>query len=208
MGDYKRVAKKATVRKFYYESNTHGIKLHDMSRNHKEWILEKAEEKAERDLRYKLERELALPRFSGGNDAVLEYLEYVGKDKKKQRPIAVFHANSAVNDSMSPFARIGGVRKRYALIPSTPSLSPIRTNRNRDINDGPLRENDTEYKLLEKVSKCIRDKDEHSLIRMYTDLEPCLSCDYVIIQFTKRYPNITIEVYYKDEYKPEGEGLI
>lgn len=30
-----------------------------------------------------------------------------------------------------------------------------------------------------------------------------LVCDYVIIQFTQQYPNISINVYYEEEYRPE-----
>lgn len=200
----------AIVRKRHYEKSNEGIRLQQSSRQYKNAMLQKAIRTAITDAAFHEELVLSVPRFKGGNDAVLEYLKCIDPDRNKKikRTISRHHANSAVNDTASPFAKIGGQRTRYTLIPEEPSFKHFHTNRNREINNGTPRGNDTEYKLLERVSEDITDDVEEGLIKMYTYYEPCLSCDYVIIQFTKRYPNIDIEIYYEEEYKPEEKGLI
>jgi len=144
------------------------------------------------------------PGFEGGNDAVLIYQ---ANGNPKLRIIRC--ANSFVNDSTSSFANIR-VRYtgKYVLIPDSYSqqFNYICTNKHRDIGIGHNRNNDTEYKLLEYITSRITPQ-QVGHIDLFTYYEPCLSCDYVIIQFTKKYPLITIDVYFEEEYRPEN-GVI
>ncbi len=202
MGDYKRVTR---VRKFHYSEDTNGQVLRRISKQYKKRINLTARRKEKNDQDYSFEYRMSYPRFEGGNDAVLEYVR-PGRTTKVER--FLYYANSAVNDRYSPFAMLGGRRGQYTLIPAEPKFSHFRTTRKREVNMGTLRENDTEYKLLERVTQDILSQDERGLIRMYTYYEPCLSCDYVMIQFINMYPNIKIDVYYEEDYKPEEKGLI
>lgn len=144
-----------------------------------------------------------LSAFNNGNDAILDYTPN-GKHKEKK----YFIANSAINDSKSLFAGIGnshGTMKHgpYVLIKANgrTKFNVIITNRNRSIGIGHKRHVDTEYKLLENLATNLSPQDIGH-INLYTYFEPCLSCDYVFIQFNKMFPNISIDVFYEEEYRP------
>lgn len=132
--------------------------------------------------------------FRNGNDAMLRYIPN-GNIRKK---VELF-ANSHVNDKQSPFAH-PYPRWRYVLIPQHQSnFEVIQTNARREYGQGFHRSNDTEYKLLEELSRHLNPQDQGQ-IYLYTTLEPCLSCDYVIIQFSKKYPYIKMRIYYQKSY--------
>lgn len=58
-----------------------------------------------------------------------------------------------------------------------------------------LRDVDTEYKILNDIAaKLGNNTNITGKIRLFTELEPCPSCDNVILEFLKKYKNITIEV--------------
>ena len=60
-----------------------------------------------------------------------------------------------------------------------------------------LRDVDTEYKILSDIQSRLGDNYAASgSIKLYTELEPCPSCQSVIEQFKQMYPNIDIEVVY------------
>ena len=60
-----------------------------------------------------------------------------------------------------------------------------------------LRDVDAEYKILSDIqSKLGNNYSASGKITLYTELEPCPSCQSVIKQFKKMYPNIDIEVIY------------
>ncbi|MEZ2737354.1 deaminase domain-containing protein [Aneurinibacillus aneurinilyticus] len=65
-----------------------------------------------------------------------------------------------------------------------------------DVNGIPyLRTADTEYKILNDLAKRLGDKvDTKGKIRLFTELDTCGSCNYIIRQFNDKYPNIEIEV--------------
>lgn len=83
-----------------------------------------------------------------------------------------------------------------------PESSPFKTaevNGNNVINgEGAwLRDVDTEYKILSDIQSKLGDNPSASgTIKLYTELEPCPSCQSVIEQFKEMYPNIDIEVIY------------
>lgn len=65
-----------------------------------------------------------------------------------------------------------------------------------DVNGIPyLRTADTEYKILNDLAKQLGDKvDTKGKIKLFTELDTCGSCNYIIRQFKDKYPNIEIEV--------------
>ena len=83
-----------------------------------------------------------------------------------------------------------------------PEFSPFKTvevNGSNVINgEGAWpRDVDTEYKILSDIQSKLGDNPSASgKIKLYTELEPCPSCQGIIEQFKEMYPNIDIEVIY------------
>lgn len=93
----------------------------------------------------------------------------------------------------------------------------FRTTPNRDVNSGKIpREHDTEYKIIENISLKIEEAKKQSNsqfkvenigeINLYTELEPCFSCDTVFVMFNKKYPQIKITVYYRKKYTEQNSS--
>lgn len=58
-----------------------------------------------------------------------------------------------------------------------------------------IRDKDSEYKILSDIaSKLGNNVNATGNIKLFTELEPCLSCQDVVIQLLQKYKNITIEV--------------
>ncbi|GAB1534358.1 MULTISPECIES: deaminase domain-containing protein [Brevibacillus] len=58
-----------------------------------------------------------------------------------------------------------------------------------------LRDDDTEFKILNNIAKDLGDRPEtKGKITLFTEKDTCGSCNYVISQFKEKYPNIVIEV--------------
>ncbi|AZN40384.1 deaminase domain-containing protein [Paenibacillus albus] len=79
---------------------------------------------------------------------------------------------------------------------------------NKDINDegnGHSREWDAEAKLFYELQENRKDLlNDPVTIELYTHKQPCLSCDYYIIQFLKNYPLVTLNIYFERPYPDEG----
>ncbi|MCH7320282.1 hypothetical protein LZ480_00150 [Solibacillus sp. MA9] len=94
-----------------------------------------------------------------------------------------------------------------AIIPENKLFDTFKTGEKRDINSGAFeRIHDTEYKLLATLANKLElQKEENCFkgdlignIELYTRKIPCLSCDFVLIQFNRMYPRISIKVYYEE----------
>ncbi|MCC3380544.1 deaminase domain-containing protein [Paenibacillus farraposensis] len=58
-----------------------------------------------------------------------------------------------------------------------------------------LRDGDTEYKILNDLANRLGDNPNATgKIKLFTEKDTCGSCNKIIQQFDKKYPNITIEV--------------
>ena len=68
-----------------------------------------------------------------------------------------------------------------------------------DGNDCWVRVVDTEYKILEEMVAHLPDTKVNGRVKLYTDLPPCASCWNVILQFMAEYPNIQMQVLYKQK---------
>jgi hypothetical protein len=87
-----------------------------------------------------------------------------------------------------------------SLKPQKWQFIPVCVNQN-DVVDGPncwVRNVDTEYKILEDMAARLPDTTVEGRVRIYTDLPPCASCWDVMKQFLGTYPNIQMQVLYRE----------
>ncbi|MBD2515606.1 hypothetical protein H6G93_11385 [Nostoc sp. FACHB-973] len=62
---------------------------------------------------------------------------------------------------------------------------------------GHRRDLDSEYKILEAIAeKYTNNREVKGKIELFTEREPCDSCEYVIKQFRQTLPNIQLNVHY------------
>ncbi|MBO9606436.1 MAG: hypothetical protein J7639_10815 [Paenibacillaceae bacterium] len=77
-----------------------------------------------------------------------------------------------------------------------------RENQESEVSNSGFfpRHHDSEAKILERINKDLGliEADKHVLgyIYIYTDREPCISCEWVTEQFMNNFPNISITYYY------------
>ncbi|WP_297638269.1 deaminase domain-containing protein [uncultured Clostridium sp.] len=97
----------------------------------------------------------------------------------------------------------GGINlKKYCMAPKEESFKSFKVNKLGEIGIGYNRFNDSEKKIFEKID----DQIEKGLVKssgeviLYTKLEPCPSCYYVMAQFKEKYPNIDIKINYGKKY--------
>lgn len=193
------------VNKYHYTLHQDGLRLKKHCEINKEIANTKARQRANipsKQSRY----DIAYPFFnkSTGNDGALEFIF----TNKKGRNILLY-ANTSVDDRLNPFYIVGngsyGKYGNFVLKPTSPQFEVFNTTRKRDINDGSPRNHDTEFKLLEFLGSIIKPSDE-GIVNLYTKYQPCLSCDYVMVQFVKKYKNVKLNVYFAEEYSPQKKG--
>ena len=105
-----------------------------------------------------------------------------------------FFAHSSIQTEI-PSVKGSGI----SLKPESSPFTTLKVDSNNIINgEGAwLRDVDTEYKILSDIQSKLGDNPSVSgKIKLYTELEPCPSCQSVIEQFKEMYPNIDIEVLY------------
>ncbi|MBZ9691723.1 deaminase domain-containing protein [Clostridium sp. M14] len=140
--------------------------------------------------------------------------KYMKVDEKEKSTFKI-NQSKALQDSINiavatydnkEFKAISGSNdiKNYCKI--TPlenaTFKSSKVNKLGNLGIGYNRVNDSEKKIFEEIHRQIEKKalkDEGNLI-LYTKLEPCPSCYYVISQFCKKYPNIKVEVKYSKKY--------
>jgi len=100
------------------------------------------------------------------------------------------------------FAEININEDAYALVAVSGQKSPGYTTQSptddertfETIPSGAMpRKNDTEVKILERLSKEYGKEDEGT-VHLFTELSPCRSCSRVIDQFEQMFPNIEVKV--------------
>ncbi len=140
--------------------------------------------------------------------------KYMKVDEKEKSTFKI-NQSKALQDSINiavatydnkEFKAISGSNdiKNYCKI--TPienaTFKSSKVNKLGNLGIGYNRVNDSEKKIFEEIHRQIEKnalKDEGNLI-LYTKLEPCPSCYYVISQFCKKYPNIKVQVKYSKKY--------
>ncbi|MCC2458308.1 deaminase domain-containing protein [Bacillus cereus] len=71
--------------------------------------------------------------------------------------------------------------------------------KNIECNGSHPRQGDSEAKILEKLAE-IFVQNSVGIVHLYTQYEPCLSCDYEIIQFLGMFPQIELIINYDLDY--------
>ncbi|GAB1810764.1 deaminase domain-containing protein [Priestia megaterium] len=86
-------------------------------------------------------------------------------------------------------------------VKKSPNFTYFKVNEYRSIGLGINRDNDSEAKLLETISnKAIKFGYNQFTVHLFTEYEPCLCCDKVIIDFAQTFPKSSIYIYYAIPY--------
>ncbi|MGP0578840.1 deaminase domain-containing protein [Paenibacillus peoriae] len=104
--------------------------------------------------------------------------------------------------SKTDFYSHSGIHNSNKKIPGTEEFSFKPENPTFKATEAPdaagniyLRDADTEYKILNDVAHRLGDNPNATgKIKLFTEKDTCASCNQIIQQFDKKYPNITIEV--------------
>lgn len=121
---------------------------------------------------------------SGGNLATAK-VEILGLKSE-------FYAHSRIDvfaDARSAADKVSDIslKPTNPIFEATTEVTSNGTNLFRDV--------DTEYKILNDIASQLGENvNIAGKIKLFTELVPCPSCDRVILEFLKKYKNITIEV--------------
>jgi len=66
---------------------------------------------------------------------------------------------------------------------------------------------DAEYKVLSEIADTLEmfyDLEVEGQLYLYTELQPCESCNSILRQFQEKFPHIKIEVFWDNPYPPES----
>lgn len=75
-----------------------------------------------------------------------------------------------------------------------------------DSRTGRVMNTDAEYKVLSAIAETLDvsyDGEIGGNLYLYTELQPCLSCNDVIWQFKEKFPNISVHIFWDIPYPPE-----
>lgn len=130
-----------------------------------------------------------------------DYASFSGKDRKEIKNLAR-SGNAAVMDfdgkiyfSHSRMEYESGIcLKSYSGKYPAIGLSKNRFYNVLDLGDGVKRQYDTEAKFLEFVSKQKKDEKDTFEITILSEKHICKSCEGVVKQFKKKYPNATVNI--------------
>ena len=70
-----------------------------------------------------------------------------------------------------------------------------------------LMDTDAEYKVLSEIADTLEmfyDLQVEGNLYLYTEFQPCESCNSVLRQFEEKFPHIKIEVFWDYPYPPES----
>ncbi|KRE70779.1 deaminase domain-containing protein [Paenibacillus sp. Soil750] len=104
-------------------------------------------------------------------------------------------AHSQIDDASDPLGNMGiFIHKQQR-----PVFKTMRVDSRGIIGQGHNRDVDSESKIFEELHKRILNYPEPVTkieVFLYTEREPCISCEKVIDQFMHYHPNAELEVYY------------
>ncbi len=99
----------------------------------------------------------------------------------------------------------GGSKSPISKIPKTKSaggqFEPAIDSRTQRLMD-----TDAEYKVLSEIADTLEmfyDLQVEGRLYLYTEFQPCESCNNVLRQFEEKFPYIKIEVFWDYPYPPE-----
>jgi Flp pilus assembly pilin Flp len=166
-----------------------------------------------------LERE---PKFSMVDAAAAEVSDLVELQRLARRAAnvgwktmggALDFTVGAQAGTFAGFSGTADVSRNAAAGTQLPPIAPPSQNNSivPDISEDEIRRNDAENNLLEHLHSQLSDRyplDENNQnqvsgrVRLFSEQEPCQSCNPTIRAFQRMYPNIEIEVYYILPYPP------
>jgi hypothetical protein len=76
-----------------------------------------------------------------------------------------------------------------------------------DSYSGRLMDTDAEYKLLSAIAETLEivyNIDVEGSLYLYTELQPCESCQNILYQFQQKFPNLRLKVFWDYPYPPES----
>lgn len=87
-----------------------------------------------------------------------------------------------------------------SLMPIDPDFISLRVNKMNIVNGERAWDRivDTEFKILDEISKKLNGRNVSGTITLFTELPPCKSCENVILQFLRKYPKIKIDIIHND----------
>ncbi|MGL5417597.1 MAG: deaminase domain-containing protein [Clostridium sp.] len=90
----------------------------------------------------------------------------------------------------------------YCIAPMDERFKSFKVNKRGEIGIGYNRFNDSEKKIFEEINNQIEEGvvGRKGEVILYTKLELCPSCYYVMAQFKEKYPNIDIKINYGKKY--------
>ncbi|NEP59110.1 MAG: hypothetical protein F6K31_19145 [Symploca sp. SIO2G7] len=71
-----------------------------------------------------------------------------------------------------------------------------------------LMDTDAEYKVLSEIADTLEmfyDLQVEGELYLYTELQPCESCDSILRQFEEKFSNISVHVFWDYPYPPKPE---
>lgn len=100
----------------------------------------------------------------------------------------------------------GGGKSPIPRIPKTKSaggqFEPATDSRTQRLMD-----TDAEYKVLSEIANTLEmfyDLQVEGKLFLYTEFQPCESCNNVVKQFEEKFPKIKIEIFWDYPYPPES----
>ena len=70
-----------------------------------------------------------------------------------------------------------------------------------------LMDTDAEYKVLSAIADTLEtsyDLQVEGNLYLYTEFQPCESCNNIVSQFREKFPNIRVEIFWDYPYPPES----
>lgn len=99
----------------------------------------------------------------------------------------------------------GATSRAKGLIPQTPipKSEGGQFEPSVDSRTGRVMDTDAEYKVLSAIADVLEmsyDLQVEGNLYLYSELQPCESCQYVLRQFENKFPNLRIEVFWDYPY--------
>ncbi|WP_232317097.1 deaminase domain-containing protein [Anabaena sp. CA = ATCC 33047] len=98
----------------------------------------------------------------------------------------------------------GGCKSPIPQLP-TPKSAGGQFEPSIDSRTGRLMDTDAEYKVLSEIAHILEmfyDLQVKGKLYLYTEFQPCESCNSVLKQFEEKFPHIEIEVFWNYPYPP------
>ncbi len=132
--------------------------------------------------------------------------KYLGKPIGKSN-VAIAEVYVSGNVAFCAGATARGGRKSPIPMPPIPKSAGGQFEPATDSRTQRLMDTDAEYKVLSEIANTLEmfyDLQVEGKLYLYTEFQPCESCNSVLRQFEEKFPNIKINVFWDYPYPPES----